>query len=82
MLDNTIANMNRGWESRESMFRCEIPGLYFFSMAGRGRWSYGSDVTNNNDVVDDATVVEENRRIRMYNLRSRDADREACLDWK
>ena len=58
----------------------QVAGLYLFSMSARGRGNYG------NDYISQATIgggdSEELRRIRLHNLRSREADRDACFDWK
>ena len=50
-------------------------GLYLFSFSARGRGNYD----NNGYISGDS---EEARRIRFHNLRSREADRDACFDWK
>ena len=60
-------------------FAKQVAGLYLFSMSARGRGNYG------NDYISQATIggdSEELRRIRLHNLRSREADRDACFDWK
>ena len=28
MLENTFANLNRGWLPNESLFQCHYPGMY------------------------------------------------------
>ncbi len=69
---NTLANHN--YALQDSVFQCRHSGLYFFALAARGRWSY-----DNNGYVQDS---ESARRIQLYNLRSRESDREVCFDWK
>ena len=44
----------------------------------RGRWNYGYD----DNYIESNLSSEESRRIRLLNLRSSEADREACFDWK
>ena len=76
-LDNTLTNFHSGWESRNSIFECkQQAGLYLFSVSARGRGNFGI-----NDYISNGNS-EEARRIRLHNLRSREADRDACFDWK
>ena len=75
---NTLSNFNLGWNGRDSFFQCQSSGLYFFTFAARGRWNYGYD----DNYIESNLSSEESRRIRRLNLRSREADREACFDWK
>ena len=76
--DNTLSNFNQGWNSRDSIFQCRSSGLHFFTFSARGRWNYGYD----DNYIESNLSSEESRRIRLLNLRSSEADREACFDWK
>ena len=75
---NTLSNFNPGWNSRDSIFQCRSSGLHFFTFSARGRWNYGYD----DNYIESNLSSEESRRIRLLNLRSSEADREACFDWK
>ena len=75
---NTLSNFNQGWNSRDSIFQCRSSGLHFFTFSARGRWNYGYD----DNYIESNLSSEESRRIRLLNLRSSEADREACFDWK
>ena len=57
--ENTLANFNRGWNTRDSVFQCDVPGLYFFTMTALGRTSYDRyypqtryDSSNRNDCIE------------------------------
>ena len=67
--ENTLANINQGWESRDSVFQCELPGIYFFTMSARGRFNYEFDNSNT-------------RRNRYYPYNDEAADIGACFEWK
>lgn len=78
--DNTLTNgINDYWQN--SIFQCKNAGLYFFTFAARGR---ASQRGYENDFITISPTVssDEARRIRLQNSRSRQADEEACLDWK
>lgn len=74
--DNTLTNL---YDWQNSIFQCKNAGLYFFTFAARGR---AASARYENDFISSSTSSDEARRIRLQISRSRQADDEACLDWK